>query len=85
MKVEEYPPVDVEKIVKETKTSKTTSQPPPRTLTFDLRLSSEIKSTQDFGMYNNPFWVKHLYTPKDDITQAFQKAVYTLADILPAE
>ena len=89
VKLEEAEPVDVDKIIKETKATKTakTSKPPTRTLNLDLSdvpPSGDIKFSKDWGLYNNPFWVKHFYTPKDNITKAYMKAVYKLADILPA-
>jgi len=89
VKLEEAEPVDVDKIIKETKATKTakTSKPPTRTLNLDLSdvpPSGDIKFSKDWGLYNNPFWVKHFYTPRDNITKAYMKAVYKLADILPA-
>lgn len=86
VKLEPNPPVDIEKIVKETKTSKS-SKPPARTLNLDLSdvpPSGDIKFSKDWGLNTNPFWVKHFYTPKDNISKAYSKAVETLADILPA-
>ncbi len=84
MKVEEAPPVDVEEMIKDIKIRKANSKAPTRTLTLDLPPSSDIKFSKDWGDNNNPFWVKHFYTPKDEITEVYQKSVEILRDILPA-
>ena len=83
MKVSDNPPVDVEEIIRTTKPKKPTT----RTLNLDLSNlppSDDKKFQKDFGLYSNPFWVNHFYTPKDSITKLYQSATYKLADILPA-
>ena len=64
--------------------SKTTE---PRTLNLDLSdmpPSNDIKFSKDWGEYNNEFWVKHSFTPKDTITPEYREATDKLGDILPA-
>ena len=60
---------------------------PPRTLNLDLNgvaPSDDFKFSKDFGMYNNPFWVNHFFTPQDGITNLYKQATQILASILPA-
>lgn len=81
------PPVDVDKIIRETKAPLKPTREPKRTLNLDLSdipPSDDIKFSKDFSLYNHPFWMNNFYTPKDNTTKVYRKAVEKLADILPA-
>ena len=50
----------------------------------DVPLNDNFKFSKDSGEYDFPFWVKHFYTPKDNITKLYKDAVHKLQDKLPA-
>ena len=87
VKLDNNPSVDVDEIVKNTKLPKSKKEKEPvRTLNLDLSdvpPSDDFKFSKDFGEYNNKFWVTYFYTPKDNITKLYSKAVEEIADVLP--
>jgi len=50
----------------------------------ELPPSNDIKFSKDWSEWNNEFWLKHFYTPKDNTTQEYIEATDKLGDFLPA-
>jgi len=58
--------------------------PQNRTLNLQLPKSQDIKFSNDWGEWNNPFWYNNFHTPNDNITKLYMHATDTLNDLLPA-
>ena len=60
---------------------------PRRSLNLDLSnvpVSDDIKFSNDWGEWNNEFWLKYFYTPDDNITEMYMILSDIYNDFLPA-